>query len=133
MSASNAINKTLFHGTAYTFGEGETINPSDGAHFYDRYLKDSTPRVYLTSDLDEAKLYASHRVDAQRMLFGPIYEVDAPDAVSVSDDIDKNSHLFGQSPDMYKKAYKDTYTSTSTTLTPKKIAGWAINSNIDNS
>ena len=133
MSASDAINKTLFHGTHYVFGEGETFTDPGNPSLHNTTFKDPTPRIYLTSDLEEAKDYARNRVEGQDKLFGPVYEVDAPDAVSVSDDIDKNSHLFKGFADVYKEPYKNTYTSTSTTLTPKKVAAWVINPNIDNS
>ena len=123
MSASDHIQPKLFHGTAYVFNEGETISPSVGG-FYDYRFNDKTPRVYLTSSFDEAKKYAENRVAGQQKLFGPIYEVDAPDATPMSDDL-KSSEL---AP--YRDAYKTTYTSKSSNLTPKKIAGWAINPQI---
>jgi cephalosporin-C deacetylase-like acetyl esterase len=125
MSASDHIQPKLFHGTHHYFSEGDTINPSSDVHFYEHYTKDKTPRVYLTSSFDEAKGYAEHRVSGQQKLFGPIYEVDAPDATSVASALEKFPHL---AP--YADAYKTTYTSTSTNLVPKKIAGWAINPNI---
>lgn len=125
MSASDHIQPKLFHGSAHYFSEGETISPSDDVHFYDYRFGDKTPRVYLTSSFDEAKEYAENRVAGQQKLFGPIYEVDAPDATPMVDDL-KSSEL---AP--YRDSYKNTYTSKSTNLIPKKIAGWAINPNID--
>lgn len=123
MSASDHIQPKLFHGTHYYFSEGETINPSTDIHFYNHYLKDKTPRVYLTSDFEDAKTYAANRASGRGKLFGPIYEVSAPDATPMADDL-QLPHL---AP--YKYAYKDSYTSKSTVV-PKKIAGWAINPNI---
>ena len=130
MSAFEALSKQLFHGTHYIFGEGETFKDSGTPSLHTEKFRDPTPRIYLTSDLEEAKDYAKNRVEGQGKLFGAVYEVDAPDAVSVPDDIDKNSHVFGGLADVYKEPYKNTYTSTSTTLTPKRIAGWVINPNI---
>jgi hypothetical protein len=124
MSASDHIQPKLFHGTAHYFSEGEPINPSTGYHFYEHFFKDKTPRVYLTSSFDDAKEYAKNRVAGQQKLFGPIYEVDAPDATPMLDDLKSSA------AEPYRDAYKTTYTSKSSKLTPKKIAGWAINPQI---
>ena len=123
MSASDHVSPQLFHGSRHYFSEGETITPSN-EHLHGSRLNDPTPRVYLTSSLEEAKKYAGSRAAGAGKLFGPVYEVDAPDATPTLDDL-KASHL---AP--YRDAYANTYTSTSNNLVPKKIVGWGINSYI---
>lgn len=126
MSASGHIQPRLFHGSHHYFSEGETIKPSE-LGFHKAVFEDPTPRVYLSSSIDEAKKYASLRVESKHKLFGPIYEVDSPEAVPMLEDFKKQPQYLQH----YKSMFTTTYSSTSNNLVPKKIVGWALNPNID--
>jgi hypothetical protein len=103
MSASEALNKRLFHGTGHYFSPGDSIdpiNPGPSLHTPKEY--DPTPRTYASSSMRDAQIYAHQAALSKEMLFAPVYEVGM------------------QEPEMFAP---ELYNSTKP-MTAKKIAGW---------
>ena len=62
MSASDHLNETLFHGTAYKFKKGEVILPAAQVEVERNWgakSKNDPNYAYATDDLEQAKYFAS--------------------------------------------------------------------------
>jgi hypothetical protein len=134
MSASDHVNRTLFHGTGHTFSEGETIDPQKNTKNGNQVgmLVDSSgktkPRVYLTDSYDKAHNWSSRAAYDNDMLFAPVYEVEDQDSIkSAAKELEEH----GYDENTTKVPWvRGTYSSTEP-VKPKRIAGWAINPSIE--
>lgn len=104
MSASEHLSPKLFHGTAHEFGPEEIIKPTQESHPLEG------KQAFATTSLVDATHWAGKAAQRAGMLFGPVHEVEAKDAVR---------HPYGMS----------TYVSR-IGFTPKKVVGWGINPDI---
>lgn len=131
MSASDHVNRTLFHGTGHTFSEGETIDPqekSKNGNMMGLMFDDYKPTVYMTSNMHKAKRFAGTEARDKGLLFSQVYEVeDNPDIKFVPEELSKigyDEQTTGQ------HWAKDTYYSRGS-VKPKKIAAWVVNPDIE--
>ena len=75
MSASDAINKTLFHGTAHIFKEGEKVEPRSTTHPLEGTY------AFATTELSDARNWAAKAAQRAGVPAGPVYRVESPDAM----------------------------------------------------
>lgn len=133
MSASEHVNRTLFHGTAHVFGEGETIDPqvnSNNGNMMGMYLENNKPHAYVTSSKDSAERYAGIAADWHGTLFAPVYEVeDNPDIHSAVETLQK--HGYDEKTTKHPNIRNMYYSEKS--IKPKKVASWVVNPNINSS
>lgn len=99
MSASEHVNKTLFHGTGAVLGIGETITPRSYSHSYGGHY------AFATTNPEEADSYAYRGMLSKGTMFGSIYEVEPIDP---SEDVESfvPSHTVSQKGFKVKKIHK---------------------------
>lgn len=134
MPAFEHLNTQLFHGTGHYFGAGETIDPQENSKngnqlgmLVDGFPK-ITPRVYLTDSYDKAHSWSSRAAQDNDMLFAPVYEVENQDSIkSAAKELEEHGYDENTTNVPWVKG---TYSSTES-VKPKRIAGWAVNPSIE--
>lgn len=104
MAASDHINPRLFHGTGHYFAEGEMVEPRT------QTMVPEGRHAFASSNLADARRYASMAAAEQGTLFAPVYEVEGEDA---------ERHPHGLTTYISKKGLK-----------PKGIVAWGENPDV---
>lgn len=104
MPAKDHINPRLFHGTGHYFAEGEMVEPRT------QTMVPEGRHAFASSNLADARRYASMAAAEQGTLFAPVYEVEGEDA---------ERHPHGLTTYISKKGLK-----------PKEIVAWGENPDV---